>query len=286
MKPEFSKIYLEITNVCNADCSFCPKTSRTKGFMSIDEFKTVISKIKGRSEYLCFHLMGEPLLHPQIRKFAEYAVSQDFKIIISTNGILASTVGKQLILDGNIYKINFSLHSFESNNYKFSLENYLSSCFELADIAASKNTVAVLRLWNSSFGKNNAEEQDFSQTVLNYAKNYFNTEMIKTRNGYKVKDKLFFEWGDKFDWPGYSSRKEELYCHALKLQFGILCDGSVVPCCLDYDGAMRLGNIFSSELDSALSSERAKKIYSGFRHNFAYEQPCKTCGFARKFKLK
>ncbi len=287
MKDKFSKIYFEITNVCNADCKFCPKTKREKRFVTEAEFDTVLTKIKGRAEYLYFHLMGEPLLHPLVSDFAEKASSCGFKVMITTNGLLSGSRGKELIEKGNIFKISISLHSFEANNYGMTINEYLENCFSLASLASGKGTIAVLRLWNSDFRENNAEHKPFSERVLAFARDYFRCELTRSRNGFKVKDRIFFEFGDRFDWPDKKAdvKNENVFCHALRLQFGILSDGTVVPCCLDSEGTMALGNIFESDIDKILSSERARDIYDGFTARTPSEELCKTCGFASRFNI-
>jgi len=62
----FKKIYLEVTNNCNLDCSFCIGNKRNKKFISKEEFKIILDKVEGYTNYLYFHVMGEPLLHPDI----------------------------------------------------------------------------------------------------------------------------------------------------------------------------------------------------------------------------
>ena len=82
--------------------------------MSDDEFSSVLSAIEGRAEYLYFHIMGEPLLHPSVRKFASLAKRRGFRVMITTNGLLHE-VGRELVSDGNVYRIGISVHSFEGN---------------------------------------------------------------------------------------------------------------------------------------------------------------------------
>lgn len=278
MEKRFSKIYFEITNVCNASCSFCPGTVREKRFVTFDEFRTVISKIEGRAEYLYFHLMGEPLLHREICRFSEYASEHGFKVMITTNGILAGDAGMKLIDTGSVFKISISLHCYESNHFFVPLEKYVEGCVSLADRAAEKGTIAVLRLWNG--GGNNALNAEITEML----KKHYGVEWLKNRSGYKMKEKVFIEYGNRFDWPGRADKSEApLFCHGLRSQIGILCDGTVVPCCLDSDGRIPLGNIFVSGFDEITDGERARRIYDGFTAHSAPEELCRTCGFARQF---
>lgn len=277
MKRCFEKVHLEITNVCNAACSFCPGTARKPRFMSDGEFMSVLSAIEGRTEYLYFHIMGEPLLHPSVRAFASEAKRRGFRVMITTNGLLHE-VGRALVSDGNVYRIGISVHSFEGNSYSVTEDEYLDGCFGIADAAAENGTIAALKLWNSE-----ALCEGFSARVMSFAEKRYGGGFTKNRNGYRLRDKIFIESGRRFMWPGQGEVSSSVFCHALRLQFGILCDGTVVPCCLDGDGKMALGNIFEDGLDAALSSARAEAIYNGFTARRAVETPCMTCGFASAF---
>ena len=93
------------------------------------------------------------------------------------------------------------------------------------------------------------------------------------------------EYGDKFDWPDLAAPDggEGVFCHGLRDQLGILCDGSVVPCCLDHEGDITLGNLFTQSMEEILESPRAKAIYEGFSQRKAAEELCRKCGYARRF---
>lgn len=109
------KAYLEITNVCNLSCRFCPGTRREKRFMSVEGFKTLSARLRPHTDYLYFHLMGEPLLHPELESLLGIAGAQGFKVIITTNGTLLHRAGELLLRSGAVHKVNISLQSFEAN---------------------------------------------------------------------------------------------------------------------------------------------------------------------------
>ncbi len=276
----FKKAYLEITNVCNADCSFCPKNKRPPAFISRDQFVTACKKLRGRVEYLYFHLMGEPLLHPDISYFAEYASSCGFKVMLTTNGILSSEIGIPIVDSGNVYKISVSLHSYEANAFGMSLEDYLSGCLSLADKCAEAGTVCALRLWNIG------GQEALNNKIMSALTSRYGNDPKRNRTGYKLSEYIFLEWGDKFDWPELDSNRDnlELFCYGLRNQIGILSDGTVVPCCLDSEGTVALGNLFTDSLDDILSSSRAVALYNGFTSRRPTEELCKKCGYAERFK--
>ena len=274
------KIYFEITNVCNLDCSFCHKTSRKKKLISEEEFDTVLSKIEGRSKYLFFHLMGEPTLHPLLPSFIEKARQKGFLPAITTNGSLLHEKG-DLLLGCPFYKISISLHAPDANP-AFSAEGYLESCVAFAKEAAKRGKIIALRLWNLGSGADNSD-------ILDFLHKAFPEEWKDIRGGQsqRLSERIFLEWGEKFDWPDPAlpecDKDADLFCYGLRDQIGILCDGTVVPCCLDADANLALGNIFVSELEDILSSTRARAIYDGFTRRRGAESLCRKCGYARRF---
>ena len=282
------KIYLEITNVCNLSCSFCHKTKREKKLMSAEEFDILTDRLRGRAKYLYFHLMGEPTLHPLLPEFIRLAKQKGFLPMLTTNGSLLGEKG-ELLLRELPYKISISLHAPEANP-QFSDEGYLSDCISFARRAAEGGCIVALRLWNLGSNADNSH-------ILTRLHHEFPDEWKPIRGGSseKLTERLFLEWGERFEWPDEEYCEEydkesdvepEVFCYALRDHVGILVDGSVVPCCLDADGVLSLGNLFDSELDDIISSPRAKAIFDGFSRRRAAEEFCKSCGFAKKFSRK
>ena len=277
------KAYVEITNVCNLSCDFCIGHKRTSRSMSTTEFDQVLKKLDGRVKYLYLHLMGEPLTHPEFEKLLKLADGYGFKIIITTNGTLVKKKSEALFSSKKLHKISISLHSFEgSANHVTDMDSYFDSCIDFAAESASHGIITVLRLWNEG-GENALNEH-----ILNKLHEQFKDEWVNSRSGKRIADKLFLEYGEKFEWPSEDKVCEahEVFCPALRDQFGILSDGTVVPCCLDHDGALALGNIFDETLEEILSSERAKKIYDGFTKHQATEKYCLTCTRPNTYNIK
>ena len=274
------KIYLEITNICNLSCSFCHKTKRPRKLMSEDEFELLTDKLQGKAPHLYFHLMGEPTLHPLLPKFIEIAKNKGFKPMLTTNGSLLGTKSGAL-LEHLPHKVNISLHAPDANP-AFADESYLDNCLDFATKASEKGCVVALRLWNLGTSADNTH-------ILNKLHESFPAEWeaVRSSNGYKLAPRLFLEYGEHFDWPDLSApeapKSADAFCFALRDQIGVLCDGTVVPCCLDADGNLALGNLLESDLDDIVSSERAKNIYDGFTRRRAHEELCRKCGYAKRF---
>lgn len=274
---KYSRVYVEITNICNRNCSFCPGTRREKRRMSLNEFRSVAERLIGVTDYIYLHVMGEPLTHPELSEIIKCASSLGFKVAITTNGTLVDKRGREIIESGT-YKVNLSVHSFEEGEDEAYL-SYISSLADFADRASAAGVLTVLRLWNRGHdgGRNDK--------TLDILKEKLPGEWKWGARGARIRHKLHLEYGDRFDWPDMSvdSMGDEVFCYGLGDHFGILCDGSVIPCCLDHEGDITLGNIFDTPIDEILSSPRAEAIREGFSKKCAAEELCKKCGYARRF---
>ena len=278
-KLPYSRVYVEITNVCNKSCSFCHGTCREPRFMTEEEFKTVLHRLNGLTEYLYFHLMGEPLLHPKLIEFIKEASSRGFKCALTTNGTLLREMSEE-ILSSPVYKVNVSVHSFEEGSEEDFL-SYLGDITDFADRASSQGILTVLRLWNNGYdgGRNERIEE--------LLKERFGEEWVYGERGARLRHKLHLEYGERFEWPDKGAEKgsDKVFCYGLGDHFGILSDGTVVPCCLDSDGVIALGNAFDGDIRDILTSDRAVRIREGFRNRCAAEDLCRRCGYARRFKI-
>ena len=274
----FNKIYLEISNVCNLRCAFCPGTKRTPRVMTEAEFSTLLPKLRPYSDYLYFHLMGEPLCHPQLERFLQLAGDAGFKVILTTNGTLLQKNTDILLRSEALHKVNISLHAFEANDLAIPFADYLQQCFLFGQASAGRKLITY-RLWNQ--GGQDARNEE----ILAVMAQHFPKPWIQERRGTRIGDRTYLEYGNKFDWPDLSAADggEAVFCYGLRDQIGVLCDGTVVPCCLDHDGDLALGNLFSQDMAEILASPRAKAIYQGFSSRKAAEALCRRCGYARRF---
>ncbi len=248
--------------------------------MSTEEFVVVVEKIRPFTDYIYLHVLGEPLLHPQLEEFLKIAETNDLNINITTNGGLIERK-KEILLKHSIRQINISLHDAEENIVPEKWEDYLNSIFEYADFAAEK-TYVNLRLWNSGV----ASSSKFNEFCLDKIAEKFklSTDIFEDksiRNGLKLADHIFLQRAPRFDWPDNTTEgtQTQKTCYALRDHIAILADGQVVPCCLDADANMLLGNVFSENLADILQTDRAKDIKKGFEQRKIVEPICATCGF-------
>ena len=281
------RIYVEIGNICNLDCSFCQKTTRKNRQMSEEEFAEVCRKIKGHTKFIYLHVMGEPLLHPSLDAMLKIAGSEGLPVCITTNGTLLYGRG-DIILDNfeSVHKVSISLHAPEGNGIT-DYDDYLKSACDFAKAASERGIYVVFRLWNGDsdegLGKNSQNGR-----IESCLHSFFGGEWQKRVRGYRIAKNTFLEYDGVFAWPSSSKAedKDEGFCHALSNQAAILADGTVVPCCLDSNGEITLGNIFESDFADIMSYDRATAMKNGFKNGKMVESLCKKCTFARKFKIR
>lgn len=288
---KFKKIYIEITNVCNLSCNFCPKTKREYKFMDKEAFNYILEQVKPFTEHIYFHLMGEPLLNENIEWFLEESAKKDFKVNLTTNGTLLSKNADKLINSNAIRQINISLHSFEANKNTVELEEYINNVTDFIKKArGSSDMICAIRLWNIDSaelkGANGLNSSILKMLEDKLDVDFSLAEKLQEKNRVTLKDKVYLNMAEKFEWPNIDlqSNNEEVFCHGLRNQIGVLVDGTVVPCCLDSEGTINLGNIFEKPLKDILEGERAVNIYEGFSRRKAVEDLCKKCGYATRFK--
>lgn len=270
MVKKYKKVYLEITNRCNLSCDFCIKNKRVVKDLSFDEFIFILDRLKSLTDYLYFHVLGEPLMHPFINEFIDYA-SLNFGVNITTNGYLINKIKN----NKNIRQVNISLHSYDKK-YNVSLEEYLSNIFDAIEVLLSNDTYVSLRLWTKN---------KYSDYIIKMLNEKYNCN-IDDSNSYKIKEGLFMNKSEEFIWPDLDNDyySEVGSCYGLLEHFGILSDGTVIPCCLDSKGIINLGNIYLDDLNQILSSKRCEKMREGFRNNKKIEELCRHCLFLRSIK--
>jgi len=286
----FKKVYIEITNVCNLSCNFCPKTSRRLKFMDKKSFQYIAESIKPYTDHIYLHLMGEPFLNNELQNFLNVSNEYLLKVNITTNGTLINEVKEVLLNSKALRQVNISLHSFEANEENIDFNEYIDSIINFVKEATEKtNIICSLRLWNlnTKYSANNNMNFD----IFKLLEQEFNVsadlkESLIEKNSFKLKNNVYLSMGEKFKWPSLKIEElgERAFCYGLRDQIGILVDGTVVPCCLDSDGSIPLGNIFENNLEEILNSARAKSIYDGFSGRKAVEDLCKRCGFINRVR--
>ena len=270
---KFKKIYIEITNICNLSCSFCSIDNRLKESITPEKFEDILKKINDYTDYVYLHVKGEPLLHPNLKEILDLCKKYNKKVNITTNGTLLTE--KVDILNHEIVRqINISLHS-ENNK-----ENYIENITE--NVEKVKDKIIVLRYWTLKDNELNEKSTKIVDKII--CDLGLSTEIVnKIRNEshIKLKENLYLDKQNEFVWPSLDNDyyNEIGTCYALKDQLAILVDGTVVPCCLDSNGVIKLGNIYENTLEEIINSDRYQQMKQGFENRKVCEELCKKCSF-------
>lgn len=279
----FKRIYVEITNVCNQTCPFCPKTARAPQFLPLANFQILLERLQGHGEHLYFHVLGEPLLHPELAEFLTMAHAGGFFVNLVTNGVKIEEVGPVLLNAASLRQVNFSLHSL-SHLGLAETKGRLAKILNFIDQADTTRLYCSLRLWTGGIEANRPVLEALSQ---HFALDFDLEEAVVASGGrgFSLKDRIFLNPAEEFAWPSLDAplRPGLAFCQGLKQQIAILVDGSVVPCCLDGEGVICLGNIYKQTLAEIWQSPRTQAILRGFAKGQAVEELCQRCEYRTRF---
>lgn len=277
-----NRVYIEITNRCNLACDFCHGTKRPLGTMPPEDFRRIAEKLRGETSYLYLHVLGEPLLHPQLKELLAIAGELGFRVCLVTNGTLLHKRREELLAAKSLHKVSVSLHSFEGNGGAGDLPAYLQQVWEVCLPLAERGVLCALRLWNEGTAPrlNGAVEAFLSQRIGR------DVESLPrdARGNRTLRPNLFLERAERFGWPDLNAPESGAnFCHGFTRQLAVLWDGTVTPCCLDSEGDIPLGNLLSQPLEEILQGERAAAMAAGFAARKPTEELCRRCGYARRF---
>ncbi|ADL52186.1 SPASM domain-containing protein [Clostridium cellulovorans] len=288
---KFKKFYIEITNKCNLACDFCPKTKRKAQLMDYESFCKILDEIRPYTDYIYLHVKGEPLSHPELERFLDVSYEKGFMVNITTNGTLIKNVEDKIITKKALRQINFSLHSFDGNNQKGDKGDYINNILDFT-AKANQDTDMIIsfRLWNLDEDNITNLQKKKNREILEAIEKQFGLpykiqeEIIQGR-GIKLKDRIYLNQDYRFQWPDIDIEEisSKGFCYGLRNQIGILVDGTVIPCCLDGEGIVNLGNIKEKAFSEIIESQRVKMIIEGFSSGIATEELCKRCGYRKRF---
>jgi len=285
MHYKFHKVYIELTNICGLSCTFCPTKLTQSTTMTLDFFENILIQLKPYTKELAFHVFGDPLTLSNLQYYLDIALKHSFKVHITTTGYYLKKFDLNIFLHKAIKQINFSLNSYNKNEMKMSLEEYLNPMFQLCDLKLSKKVHNFInfRLWNLDL--ENSENQ-FNSEVFKALSKKFTIDLsnIDYTCPKRIENQILIDFDKYFKWPDLKdTENNDGYCHGLSSQIAILSSGTVVPCCLDSFGIIDLGDLHKSTLKEILFSQKSLDIVNGFKNNIAVEELCKKCTFKNRF---
>ena len=257
--------------------------------MTIETFQKVIEQTAGLTEQVTLHLMGDPLVHPKLEQFLQICKVHEMPVFLVTNGVLLNDTKEELLLDPIIRQVNFSLHSFHDNYGDKDPSIYLNKIFKFTERAFLERPELYInyRLWNLEETLGVGEQnRSMLKRVCDQFQISFNENIdIRRNKSVRIKNRLHLHFDTEFTWPALDLPLlgEKGTCYGLTSHFGVLADGTVVPCCLDKEGRIPLGHVNNDSIENILAGERAQNILQGFKQNKLVEDLCKRCDYITRF---
>lgn len=273
------RVYIEITNVCNLQCAFCSPHHREPCFMPPDFFRHCVMEAKPYTEYIYLHVKGEPLIHPQFEEIMSVCDEEGMKVQLVTNGSLLPQHADALLHHPSLRKISFSLQSIEYQKLtpQQLIRPILSFCRQAS---VREYPYCEIRFW-----RNDQMTDPRTAECLTFLRENFDFAESGRRRNFRIMDHVYVDFDNAFSWPDESDAELSASgtCHGAVHQIAVLCDGRVVPCCLDQDAAVCFGNLHDSSLSEILSSERYQNMVKGLRRRTLTESFCRRCTFHLRF---
>ncbi|MDP3266011.1 MAG: radical SAM protein [Sulfuricurvum sp.] len=288
---KFHRVYIEITNVCGLACSFCPPKDQPTQTMSLPFFESILIQLQEYTRDIALHVMGDPMVLSNLNDYLDVAHRLDFSVMITTSGFYLDEPRRRMLVHPCIKQVNISLNSFNKNSVSRSFEAYMDNILALCDekLLQTHEFFINLRLWNLDEA---CSAEVFNEQLFTLLENHFILEegMIRDsvsgkRQSLRLASKILLHFDRYFQWPALNNEVSgDGYCHGLSKQIAILADGRVVPCCLDGEGIIELGNLHATNLGKILASERACSIVGGFKEGKAIEELCQKCSYKKRFE--
>jgi radical SAM protein with 4Fe4S-binding SPASM domain len=206
-----------------------------------------------------------------------------------SNGVLLNESKSDLLLHPILRQVNFSIHSFHDNFPDRDPTDYLNRIFNFIESAFEKrpDLYLNLRLWNleAPNSSRNSNELFLSSIESRFGVKIARELDVRKQKSHRLLNRLYLHYDTEFTWPDPSLPLigEKGTCYGLRNHFGILVDGTVVPCCLDKEGRIPLGNIEQQSILEILESERAVRILDGFLNRKLTESLCQRCNYVTRF---
>jgi radical SAM protein with 4Fe4S-binding SPASM domain len=285
----FKKVYIEISNICNLQCTFCPVVDRDKKVMTLDFLRQTLRQVKPHAERVCYHVMGEPLNHPHFSEAVQLAEEEGVSLEITTNGTLLTEQLQKVLLSPAIAQVNFSLQSFVDNFPKADPKTYFAKILQFCSLAELQrpDLYVNFRFWNLQPNEIQNEINEFFLTTIE--KTYsveINRRVDPAFNkSKKVRGRLYLHFDSRFEWPNKNGEilQTQGTCWGARSQLAIHANGLVVPCCLDKEADVVLGDLTAETFQQVLQSNAYVSIKEGFEKNELRADLCRRCSFRQRF---
>jgi radical SAM protein with 4Fe4S-binding SPASM domain len=284
-------IQVDPTSLCNFRCSFCPTgdpklikaSKRVQNFMDIEIYERILSDIGNFTRplnVLRLYKDGEPLLHPEFVKMVALAKKLENikRVETTTNGSKLTRDKIDQVLNAGIDRIVISIEGVTENKYLQFAKVKIDFALFVDNLTYLFNRRGKCKVHIKTVSQNLGEgEKDiFMNTFGPISDRIFIENIVESWPGFEIdqKDNASLKEnaiGNKVD------RKR--ICPYLFYTLSINSDGTVSPCCVDWNRKLIIGNIKHQTIQEIwlgedLQALRQKHIKSGRK---SVEQ-CSGCG--------
>jgi len=286
---KFYRIYVEITNVCGLSCTFCPTKALPSKQMDLAFFEKIMQEARHYTKEIACHVVGDPLTLSNLSDYLDIIHRYGMKAMLTTSGYFLKKQRYDTLFHPCVKQINISLNSFNKNDTSLTFEQYITPVLDLCHVKLEReaNLFINLRVWNLD---EMMSERPFNEVLFEKISKSFSTpldldEIYRERpKSIRLDSKILLHFDNYFEWP---SLKNENYghgtCQGLQSHIAILASGKVVPCCLDCDGVIELGDLHENSLETILSAKRTVAMIEGFKEGKAIEELCQKCAYKERF---
>lgn len=287
---KFYRIYIELTNVCGLRCSFCPTKKLPNESMSLEFFEQVVQEAKAFTKEIACHVVGDPLTLSNLYDYLDILQKHNLKAILTTSGYFMKKHSYNRLFHSAVKQINISLNAFNKNDTSITFEQYMKPILELCHqkVSQKRELFINLRVWNLD---RVMSEEKFNQELFTMLEKEFNIELDlksldpKERKSIRLDNKILLHFDNYFEWPSLSNQNYgHGTCQGLSSHIGVLANGDVIPCCLDNDAVMKLGNLKEQGLSEILNTKRAIDMREGFKKGICSEEMCLKCSYKKRFE--
>ncbi len=286
---KFYRIYIELTNVCGLSCSFCPTKTLPSEQMTLNFFESLIVEAKAYTKEIACHVVGDPLTLSTLPDYLDIIHKHGLKAILTTSGYFLKKHSYDTLFHPCVKQINISLNSFNKNDTSLTFEQYITPVLALchAKLKRKEELFINLRVWNLD---EMMSERAFNEVLFSKLSVAFDCELdldkvyIERPKSIRLASKIRIHFDNYFEWPSLNNKNYgDGTCQGLQSHIAILASGKVIPCCLDCDGVMELGDLHHKSLKEILSGTRATDILAGFKEGKAVEELCRKCSYKERF---
>lgn len=267
------RVYLEITNSCNLNCSFC---SNPKGnnYLTLQEIDNYTSQIKKFSNYIYLHVLGEPLLHKDFEEILNILDRKEMNLQLVTNGTLLSKY-PNILSHKCLRKLSISIHSINNINVD-------DLYFETINKLINNNTNTSIELRFYSKESLSSKLNDY----LDSLKKQYSFEITAKKNSYRLKNNVYIYFEDFFKWPDINDPIVNNIgtCHGAIDMIAINSKSDVTICCLDPLAHNKIGNLKEKSLEEILSGDSYKQFINDFKNHKINADLCKRCTYRLRFR--